>query len=73
VGLRAGQDGCGKSRPHRDSITGQERDGRVLQTVYVLKRYTGTDDCKYRYIRGRGSCVCRIKQGRKARALWGIS
>ena len=43
--------------------------------VQFLENYSyfGKDDWQCRYIRGRCSCVCRTKQGRKTRVLWGIS
>jgi hypothetical protein len=35
--------------------------------------YIGNNDWQCCYIRARCSCVCRTKQGRKTRALCGIS
>lgn len=48
-------------------------DGRILKIVYFLENCIGNDAWQYRYIRGICSYVCRSKQGRKTRALLGIS
>ena len=45
--------------------------GRNLQTIYLSENYNGTDDWQCLYIRGTYSYVCRTKQGKKTRALWG--
>jgi hypothetical protein len=37
-----------------------------------FKNYTGKDDWQCRYMSGRCSYVCRIRQGRKTRTLWAI-
>ena len=48
-------------------------DGRILKIVYFLENCIGNDAWQCRYIRGICSYVCRSKQGRKTRALLGIS
>jgi hypothetical protein len=45
----------------------------ILKILYFLANHTGTDEWQCRYIRDKCSYVCRTKQGRKTRALWGIS
>jgi hypothetical protein len=50
----------------------QDAENCNIKTAYLLEKYVGTDDCQWRYIRGRASCVCRTKHGRETRALWGI-
>jgi hypothetical protein len=62
---------------HLKTVEGLPSQGRrnrqILKIVYFLEDYIGTDGWQRRYILGRYSYVNRTKQGRKTRALWGIS
>jgi len=57
-----------------DGLASQIRGGGwILKKASFLENYIGTDYFQLCYIRGRRCYVCRTKQGRKTRALWGIS
>jgi len=45
----------------------------ILKIAYFFENYIGMDDWQCHYIQDRCSCVCRTKESRKTRALWGIS
>ena len=47
-------------------------DGKILKMVYFLENCIGYDGWWHCSIQGRCSYICRIKQSRKASALWRI-
>jgi hypothetical protein len=59
---------------HVSASKGHLQAGGILRgKSCFLESYVRPDDWQCRYIRGGCSYVCRLKRGRKTRALWGIS
>jgi hypothetical protein len=54
-------------------LPSQGRDGWILKIAYLLRNCVGSNDWQCLYVRGRCSCECRTKQGRKTRSLWAAS